>query len=63
MASWQKFSGLDKHSIFADPLFVDAAGRDFRLEPGSPNLKAGKGGTIIGACGRAGDIGALETSK
>ena len=46
---WREFSGLDRHTIFADPLYRDTAGRDFRLDPKSPNRGAGADGKTIGA--------------
>jgi hypothetical protein len=40
LAGWQAL-GLDLHSIEGDPRFVDLAGRDFGLAPGSPALALG----------------------
>jgi hypothetical protein len=39
-AAWRRM-GKDVHSVYADPLFMDAARRDFRLKPESPAFKTG----------------------
>jgi len=38
--SWQ-VQGMDRHSIVADPRFVDPDRDDYRLRPDSPALKLG----------------------
>jgi hypothetical protein len=47
MAQWREFSGLDRNSIYADPLYVNSFARDFRIQTKSPNRNAGN--VIIGA--------------
>jgi membrane-associated protease RseP (regulator of RpoE activity) len=37
---WQE-KGFDKHSIFADPLFVDADNGNYQVKPQSPALQLG----------------------
>jgi hypothetical protein len=40
LEQWREL-GFDRHSVFADPLFVDPAGGDYRLRPESPALALG----------------------
>jgi hypothetical protein len=47
MAQWREFSGLDRNSIYADPLYVNSFARDFRIQTKSPNRNACN--VIIGA--------------
>ncbi|GAA5138700.1 right-handed parallel beta-helix repeat-containing protein [Prosthecobacter algae] len=60
LAEWQAKTGHDEGSIVADPLFVDAAKRDFRLKKESPALKMG---FIPGDVSEAGVRGEGEWKK
>lgn len=48
-ADYQKKTGLDEHSLFAKPKFVDTAGDDYRLVPDSPGANLGPEGRPVGA--------------
>jgi hypothetical protein len=41
LASWRSTFGQDARSLNQDPLYVNVAGRDFRLQAGSPARNAG----------------------
>jgi len=49
IADWQADSGLDAHSIQADPMLADPKKGDFTLLEGSPCIGAGEDGVDIGA--------------
>ena len=40
LTEWQEL-GYDRHSVFADPLFVDPEHDDYRVRDGSPALGIG----------------------
>jgi hypothetical protein len=40
LEGWRSL-GFDRHSVFADPLFIDPVRNDFRVLPGSPALRVG----------------------
>ena len=49
ISEWRNFSGVDRHSIFLYPKYVNPKGYDYRPAPDSPSLGAGENGTTIGA--------------
>jgi hypothetical protein len=48
--------GYDRHSIYADPLFVDPKARDYALKPDSPALKLGFKSFELGGVGLLSDF-------
>lgn len=55
LESWQKASGKDMHSLYADPLWVNPLKGRFNVAKNSPNIGAGENGTTIGAQGYLGE--------
>ncbi|MHB8903072.1 MAG: hypothetical protein ACYC6Y_30290, partial [Thermoguttaceae bacterium] len=47
-ADYQAATGLDRHSWFAEPKFVDANGGDYRLAPGSVGADSSPEGKAVG---------------
>ena len=43
--------GAEAHSINQDPMFEDASNHNYKLQPGSPCLTNGRGGTYASAIG------------
>lgn len=56
LETWRAaFPGFDIHSISGDPLFVNAVGGDFHLQPTSPCKGTGRDGVDMGAYPRGND--------
>jgi len=62
LKQWQEM-GYDKHSVIADPKFVDAEGFDFRLKSDSPALKLGFKPIDISKAGLVGDADWVNKPK
>ncbi len=55
LPEWQSL-GFDRHSVFADPMFVDAVNGDYRVKPDSPALKLGFENFDISGAGLTADL-------
>ena len=55
LEDWQGL-GWDRHSVFADPLFVDPGRGDYRVKPESPALKLGFKNFEMGTWGLTSDF-------
>ncbi|HEX8158963.1 MAG TPA: right-handed parallel beta-helix repeat-containing protein [Solirubrobacteraceae bacterium] len=62
LAVFSTWSGYERSGVTGDPLFVDPAGRDYRLSPGSPAADRGMSvpGVTDGSRGPAPDLGRWE---
>jgi hypothetical protein len=62
VAQLQSFTGQGSGEVFADPLVVNAAARDYRLQAGSPAIDRGRvlAGITDGYTGAAPDSGRYE---
>lgn len=60
LADWQQVGKIELSSRVADPMFVDAAKRDFRLRPGSPCIDRGRPLTQTTGDGTETDLLAIE---
>jgi len=49
LEAWQTATGLDRHSLAAQPIFLDPEKGDFRLAPNSPGIKLAEDGGPVGA--------------
>lgn len=55
LEDWQAM-GFDRHSVFADPMFVDPGNHDYRVKPGSPALAVGFKNFDMGTWGLTDDF-------
>ncbi|NMC20552.1 MAG: hypothetical protein GYA33_09040, partial [Thermogutta sp.] len=61
-AEWQAL-GLDRHSLLADPRFIDPAEYDFRLQPASPALGLGFQPIDVSQVGLYGDAAWVQEGR